>query len=376
VLHVINGEHYSGAERVQDLLAANLPECGFQVGFACVKSGKFPYAREATSAPIYNLPMRRRFDLSVVPQLVKLIREEGYTLVHAHTPRSVMVGHVAAEAAGVPLVYHVHSPASRDSTRWLQNWINDRVERRSIRTAARLIAVSESLKRHMIGRGVPEDRIVCVPNGVPCQPDAVPRQTPQKTWTLGTVALFRPRKGLEVLLQALAAARSHGHDVRLRAVGAFESPTYESAIMCLAERLDLGNVIDWVGFTRNVPAELARTDVFVLPSLFGEGRPMVVLEAMAMGLPVIASRVEGVTEIVTPRLTGLLVAPSSVNQLVQAINELITAKVDYTAMSRRGLERQREQFSERAMAAGVAQVYRDVLAARVTLSRSVSMANA
>ena len=141
------------------------------------------------------------------------------------------------------------------------------------------------------------------------------RRPPTGMWTLGAVALFRPRKGIEVLLEALAMLRSRNVNVRLRAVGGFETPLYKADVLGLAERLDLAEAIDWIGFTRNVNRELAKIDLFVLPSLFGEGLPMVVLEAMAAGLPVVASRVEGVPEAVVHRETGLLVEPGSVSQL-------------------------------------------------------------
>jgi glycosyltransferase involved in cell wall biosynthesis len=99
-----------------------------------------------------------------------------------------------------------------------------------------------------------------------------------------------------------------------------------------------------------------------LPSLFGEGLPMVVLEAMAAGLPVVASRVEGVPAAVVHRETGLLVEPDSVSQLAQAIEEVVTGGVDYGTLSRGARARHAEAFSDTTMAAGVANVYRAVLA--------------
>ena len=65
VLHLINGEHFSGAERVQDLLSARLPEFGFQVGLACVKPGRFAASRQHRTAPLFETPMHSKFDLSV-----------------------------------------------------------------------------------------------------------------------------------------------------------------------------------------------------------------------------------------------------------------------------------------------------------------------
>ena len=362
VLHVVNGEHYSGAERVQDLLARQLPSFDCEVGFACVKPRRFPEARESRHTPLVEMPMRGRFDLRIVKRLVRLVEEEDYDLIHAHTPRTALVGRLVARRASVPFVYHVHSPAGRDSTRRALNWINATVEWAAVREADRLIAVSPTLRDDMIGRGLSPERIVYVPNGVPVANNSLERRPPPDMWTLGTVVLFRPRKGTEVLLEALAALRSRGVKVRLRAVGVFETVAYETSVRGLAERLGLGDAIDWIGFTRGVNSELAKMDLFVLPSLFGEGLPMVVLEAMAAGLPVVASRVEGVPNAVAHRQTGLLVEPASVSQLARAIEEIVSGHVDYASLSRGARRRHAEFFSDTAMAAGVAAVYRDVLA--------------
>jgi glycosyltransferase involved in cell wall biosynthesis len=372
-LHLVNGEHYAGAERVQDLLARQLPKFGCAVGFVCVKPRRFPAAREST-APLVEMPMRGRFDLRGVKRLAALVQNNGYNLIHAHTPRTALVGRLAARRAGVPFVYHVHSPAGRDSTRRLLNRINAMVEWGSVRDADRLIAVSPSLKRYMIGQGIAAERVTCVPNGVPSAGIAHDRRPPNGTWMLGTVALFRPRKGIEILLEALAVLRSRDVNVRLRAVGGFETPVYESTVRSLAERLGLADAIDWIGFTRGINRELAKIDVLVLPSLFGEGLPMVVLEAMAAGVPVVASRVEGVPDAVAHRQTGLLVEPSSVSQLARAVEEMVAGGVDYAVLSRASRRRHAELFSDTTMAAGVAAVYREVLAAAPKCANATAQA--
>ena len=202
VLHVINGEHYSGAERVQDLLAQELPQVGFEVGFACLKPDRFPSARHSQEAALYETPMRGRLDTRCVKKLVQLIQQENYLLVHAHTPRSVLVGSMAARRATVPLVYHVHSPTAQDSTRLIRNLVNAQLERWRIRDVARLITVSPSLKSLMLDQGFSAERVTYVANGVPGQ-TLVNRHRPTEVWTLGIAALFRPRKGVEILLEAI-----------------------------------------------------------------------------------------------------------------------------------------------------------------------------
>ncbi|HEY6564281.1 MAG TPA: glycosyltransferase family 1 protein, partial [Pirellulaceae bacterium] len=92
VLHLINGEHYSGAERVQDLLGLRLPSEGFDVGFACVKPDRFPGQRLSRNCPLYLTPMSSRGSLAPVGELTRIVRGEGYQLLHAHTPRTALLG--------------------------------------------------------------------------------------------------------------------------------------------------------------------------------------------------------------------------------------------------------------------------------------------
>ncbi len=363
VLHLINGEHYAGAERVQDLLAERLHALGFQVGFACLKRGQFATVRKATGAKLYEVAMRSRFDLRPVAELVRIVRTEGYRLIHAHTPRSAMLGAIVSKLTGVPMVCHVHSPVARDTTHRVRNGLNLLVERLSTRRASALIAVSESLGGHVGSRKAARGKVTVVPNGVPAVASPRPDTAPPADWTIGTAALFRPRKGLEVLLRSLARLRALGFPVRLRAVGRFETQQYEAQIKSLARRLGVEQQIDWVGFTDDIDAELARMDLFVLPSLFGEGMPMVVLEAMAAGVPVVATRVEGIPEAIRDGIDGLIAEPDSPDDLTRAIGRIVRGDVDYRALRRNAHRRHAERFSDFAMAEGVAEVYRRVLAA-------------
>jgi glycosyltransferase involved in cell wall biosynthesis len=361
ILHVVNGEHYAGAERVQDLLALGLPNEGFEVGFACVKPDRFPLLRQSRQSPLYELPMRGRIDPAPARRLARIIRDERFRLVHTHTPRAAFVGRLAAALAGVPVVHHLHSPTASDTTHRLRNVLNATSERLSILGVAGVIAVSRSLEQYGRRLGIPPERLSVVCNGVPTRGELPQKATPVGEWTLGAVALFRPRKGLEVLLAALAELRAAGLRVRLRAVGSFETPDYERQIKQLAQQLDVAAAIDWCGFRSDVNHELDRMDLFVLPSLFGEGLPMVILEAMAAGVPVIATRVEGVPEAIRDGCDGLIAAPGDARELAANVTRVLAGDVDWQALRASAFARQAEHFSDRSMAAGVAQVYRRVL---------------
>jgi glycosyltransferase involved in cell wall biosynthesis len=366
VLHLINGEHYAGAERVQDLLAKRLPEFGYDVGFACVKLDAFDEMRESRNAPLYNVPMRARYDLWAAYKLAKIVREENYRLIHGHTVRTAMLGGIVSRMTGIPLVCHAHSPASRDSTRRWMNRVNGLVHRLSLQNVSRVIAVSQAMAEHIANEGFDPMRIRVVPNGVPGPVSLPHHPTPAGRWTLGTVALFRPRKGLEVLLDAMAILLRQGIPLHLRAVGTFESSKYEAEIAARIRQLGLNEYISWSGFTRQIDAELRKMDLLVLPSLFGEGMPMVVLEAMAAGVPVVATRVPGVPEMIRHGQDGVLANPNDANKLAEAIAGVVNDCYNWEKMRVCAFERHALQFSDRAMAAGVASVYKEVLPPRKT----------
>jgi glycosyltransferase involved in cell wall biosynthesis len=361
VLQLINGEFYSGAERVQDLLALNLEGLGFEVGFACVKPGRFPSERASKSASLHLVQMRSRFDLRCVKLVAQLVRQNRYQLIHTHSPRAALIGNLAARLVRVPMVHHVHSPTSRDTESALRNNINSFIERMSLIGVSRLIPVSRSLETHLNLQSFEAKKICMVANGVPTPGPLPSRPVPQGEWVIGSVALFRPRKGLETLLQAFAKLRVDKR-VRLRAVGPFETPEYEESIHRLANELRVSDAIDWVGFTDDVNGQMAQMDLFVLPSLFGEGMPMVILEAMAMGVPVVASSVEGIPEVIESEESGLIFPPGDSDALASALCSTIENTVLWTRMRERAYQLQVEKYSAKSMAQGVAEVYRGVLA--------------
>ncbi len=360
VLHVVNGQHFAGAERVQDLLALRLPEFGVETAFVCVKPDRFPAARRSAT-PLYKLPMRSRFDLRQATALAGLIRDERFDLIHTHTPRAALIGRIAARRANVPMVHHVHGQTSTEvRRRWLSR-VSAVVERYSLAEAKAVIAVSESAGRYIAAHGIDAQRVRVVSNGVPAREQLAARATPRDVWTLGVVALFRPRKGLETLLDAVALLRRDGLNIRLRAVGGFETADYERTVRRRAAERQLDDAVEWAGFRSDVGSELSQMDLLALPSLLAEGLPMVIIEAMAAGVPPIGSRVDGIVDAIRDGVDGLLVTPGDPAALAAAVRRIVTGEIDWQSLRSAAWRRQREQFSDRSMARGIAQVYREIL---------------
>ncbi len=362
VLHVINGEHFSGAERVQQLLGKALPGFAIDATFACVKPGKFPELCGLSQDKVLQVPMKGRLDWSVIGKLCRHVREQSIEILHAHTPRTALVTALVSLRTGTPWCYHVHSPTARDSTRGLLNRLNLLMERTAIRTCTQLVTVSKSLRREMLRLGVPRNRLSVVPNGVPAiEPIDPSNRMDRAVWQLGLIALMRPRKGVEVALEAMAELKRAGAKVELELIGGFETGDYEKQILSMIEQLNVGDCVRWSGFTKDIASAVRRLDALVLPSLFGEGMPMVVLEALSAGVPVVATRVEGTPEVVRDGIEGMLAEPCSSSSLAKQLRRLISSREQWAEMSRHALARHRERFSDNKMACKVAQVYRRML---------------
>lgn len=358
-LHLINGEHFSGAERVQQLLGQSLPEMGVGAHFACLKPGKFPELCGLDASQVTCLEMKGRMDFSILRRVAKHAESIQADVLHAHTPRTAMIAGLVSRRTGIPWVYHVHSPTARDSTRATINRINDWVEAYSLRNANHIVTVSKSLRREMLRRGYSRHRITAIANGVAEQTPINPSERRnQDHWRLGMVALVRPRKGIEILLEAIAAMGPDRSRITLDVIGGFETPHYEASVRSLIVKLGLQETVHLRGFTKDVPSIMRTLDAMVLPSLFGEGMPMVVLEALACGVPVIATRVEGTPEVVRHAKEGILAKPQDSESLTKAIIQFISSRKAWERMSVNAVLRHRDGFSDKNMARCTARVYR------------------
>lgn len=360
ILHIINGEFFAGAERVQDLLALRLPELGYACDFICLKDGVFDQYR-CSESQLTVIPMRSRFDFSIIRRVAEFAKAGKYQIIHTHTTRGALIGNLVARKLKLPLVHHVHSPTQRDTENKWRNLANAFLEDHLILpSASHLIAVSSSLRSYLLNRGVASSRITVVPNGVPVVRPESTWKRPESEWIIGTVALFRPRKGIEILLRSLRELLDQGLNVQLKAVGTFETSSYETTIKNLAHELRLTDKVHWTGFSNDVHREMEGMHAFVLPSLFGEGMPMVVIEAMSVGIPVIASRVEGVPEVICNDEYGVVVEPNNVASLTTGLRALIEGTRSAESISVKAHVRQMTFYSDLAMAKSIAAVYQNI----------------
>lgn len=201
------------------------------------------------------------------------------------------------------------------------------LQRHAYRFAHAIVANSRAASRQLEREGVPLGRIRVIPNGIAAERFSG-RLATSRLATVVTVANLRTEKAHEVLLEAAARLAPRYSDLKFRIIG--DGPR-EAELRALAAGLGVTDRVEFLGHREDVPALLTRADIFVLPSR-SEAFPNGAIEAMAAGLPVVASRVGGLIDLVDEGRTGLLVEPDNPAALADAIASLIESPARAAAL--------------------------------------------
>lgn len=321
VVHIASGDLWAGAEaQVFTLLEFLRRDPALDVHAVVLNDRELAHRLRAAGVPVTVIDETRLAALAILGRLVRTLRRLRPDVVHTHRYKENILGGLAAAAAGQPAtVCTVHGLTERyTGFARLKMSLYTALDRAVIRGRREtVVAVSADMARRLAMRVGPE--VCLIPNGIrlaglgrpdrPRWPDGAPGGV-----VLGTAARLVPVKGLDGLLEAVRLVSDAVPDVRLLVLG--DGPL-RAALESRAAALGLGRRVWFAGHQADVPCWLAAMDVFVLPSL-AEGLPMSLLEAMAAGRPVVASRVGGVPEVVRDGLEGRLVPPGDVRALAGA----------------------------------------------------------
>jgi glycosyltransferase involved in cell wall biosynthesis len=215
-----------------------------------------------------------------------------------------------------------------------------RLQTMACHCAHRMVANSRAAANQLISQGVAPDRINIIPNGIDLSMFPVrQRSAPPRTITM--VACLREEKRIDVLIASVPRILTRYPDVEFQIVG---DGRCREQLMEVATALGVLPKVRFMGHRDDVPAILSESDLFVLPSE-SEASPNVILEAMAAGLPVVASNVGGIPELVTDGVTGSLVAPADSDALAAALLDLLDHPGRATAFGQAGRARIEQEYS-------------------------------
>lgn len=362
VLYLIHSLGHGGSERQMAAMARTLDRGRFAVQVATVKGGFRVAELQAAGIPVMDLPLRTYLGRGVITAWRKLrahIREHRIAIVHAFD--------YAVAPLGIAVARSVPGTIALSSQRFLMDSVPPKY--RYLLLAAHsiahgVVANSQAAAACLVrGYHFPASRIQVCHNGLdPAEFPPFPRHRvpgfADAGLVVGVVCVLRPEKNLGQLLEAFARLRGRTPGMRLLMVG---SGPEEARLRSLAQSLSLSEACRFLPSTPAVAALLRGIDIFVHPSL-SEGLPNAVMEAMASGCAVVASRVGGCPELIEDGVDGLLVKPGDLNDLIAKLGALIDdpdlrAKLAAAATARIGRE-----FSLHSSARRMEQIYEGYLA--------------
>jgi glycosyltransferase involved in cell wall biosynthesis len=369
VLHIQKVTGMAGSERHLLFL---LPELArdFDITFLILEAPRRPvddYVAALTGAgvKIERLPIRWDGDPLCVLQMARLMRKGAFDLVHTHLIHADVLGGVAARLAGVPVVVstkHGYEDYDRTSRAY-------RLSGLTARWTRKVIAISEALARKVAEvERIPTGKLTTIHYGIDCvvpgpEPlrEAVRRSLglPPDAFAVLSTGRLVPVKGYQYLVEAIGKLRAGGSSAILLIAG--DGPE-RAVLQSQAERLGVGDGVRFLGWRADVPTLLTAVDAFALATL-GEGFGLAILEAMAQRLPVVATRVIAVPEIVQDGETGLLVPPRDPAALADALLSLERDPELRRRFGAAGHRRVLDHFSVARMVRDTEGVYADVLSA-------------
>lgn len=284
-----------------------------------------------TRFPIYGF--RRPATMRQLSRFARWCREQNIAVVHSWEIYSNVFALPGATLARVPL--RIGSRRGLGGPAPVR-----RLQRLACRAAHRMVANSRAAANQLVDEGISEERIDIVPNGIDLSlfPERVAKGRPRK---ITMVACLREGKRIDVLIGAAPRILASYPDVEIQIVG--DGPC-RGALMAQAKAAGVLSRVRFMGHRDDVPSILTGSDLFVLPSE-SEASPNVVLEAMAAGLPVVASRVGGIPELVADAVTGYLIPPGDQAALASALLDLLDDPNRTAAFGQAGRTRVAREYS-------------------------------
>jgi len=357
IAHLGTQSGWRGGEQQQAWLAAGLQERGHSCLMICNSRGEMLDRAPELGLEACGVRVRGEVGVTSVAGTAAALRRFRPDVIHLHDAHAVLIGSLAAKLARTPAVIASRRVDFRINSRWKYTWAIDRI-----------IAISSAIRSVLVDCGIPEERISVVHSGIdlarfsemPSREEARSRlDLGDDRPVLGSVAALTDHKGHRFLLEAWSRVLADHPRAVLLLAGTGE---LEKQLRQQAAGLPAPGSVRFLGFQADVPGLLAALDLFVLSSHL-EGLCTSLMDAMAAGLPVVATAAGGIPEVVEDGSTGVLVPPRDPAALAGAILDLLADPGRRERLGGAGRESVR-RFDRTRTVEGTLAVYSEVLAGK------------
>jgi glycosyltransferase involved in cell wall biosynthesis len=325
--YIISGDQWAGAEAQAYLLIKEIANRGkMHIQVIVFNDGLLAQRLRNLNVAIDIIDEKRNF-LSLVKQVIKILKKNNFNVVHVHGYKENFIGGVAAKLCGIENIVRTHHGIAMVGRGTIKNRLIEVINQKYL--TSKMIAVSEDLKKYLIKNSFDEQRIKVIYNGIASR-TASPlvrksqMNSPDKSKSdkiiIGTAGRLVPVKGHIYLIEGMRQIVEEDKNISLLIMG--EGPL-QNDLKTRVEKFGLTKYISFLGFCADIEKYLNGLDIFILPSLH-EGMPMVLLEAMQLGKAIIASQVGGVPEAIQHKFNGLLVPAYNANAISTACLNLIS----------------------------------------------------
>lgn len=361
ICFLITGLNIGGAEMMLYRLIEKLDKSRYEIVVISILSlGEIAFKIRKLGIEVISLEMKSKLDISVIMRLVRLLKEKKPTILHSYLYHANLLGRIAGKIAGVPLII------SSIRNTIFGGKIRELMLRYTDFCADATTIICEAAANRMYERKVvPKEKLHVIYNGIDPQlyqiykrddKDKILSRLSLSTGVpvLLTVGRLQQQKGYQYLIQSSFELKNRGHNFVWLIAGEGELRPYLEQLIISYK---LQQEIRLLGIRDDVPMLLCASDIFVLSSLW-EGLPGVVLEAMAAGLPVVATNVGGTPELVEDGINGFLVPPANPTMMADAIEKLFKMSEEgRRKMGDVGMEIVKEKFTIDKMVSGHEQLY-------------------
>ncbi|MGE5308177.1 MAG: glycosyltransferase family 4 protein [Deltaproteobacteria bacterium] len=355
---MISSTGFFGAENVVSQLSGALSVLGHRVSIGVISDGREPVWPTQGKMPVTFFPCRGKFDPGTIAAIRRYMREKSIAVVNTHNYKSDMYGWLASIGTDARKVATCHNWITRGP----KMRIYESIDKGLLRLFDAVIAVSPALHEEIAKSGISPMKIRTIPNGIgfsgkTAEKDRL-RLRQENCIEAGikavlSVGRLSREKGHDVLLRAFAALIREGRQLKLIVVG---EGGQRAMLEELSERLGLKGQVVFTGFRNDVRMFLDSCDIFVLPS-FTEAMPMALVEALSAGIPVVATKVGAVPDILQEGKYGLLTSPGDPDGMAAAIRNILADPASAADRAEKGRRHCRNTMSSRRMAQEYARVY-------------------